>query len=268
MLFSNGQREVYAIATILDDDLPQVEVSLGVSAYRVPEGGSIAVSVSLRGDLDREAIVPIRQELVGGASTADFSGVPESLTFASDGARSQTFSLTAVDDSEDDDAEAVTLRFGALPQGVSVGDTGAVTIYVADDDGVGIALSRLELPLAEGGTGSYGVVLLAQPSGPVRITVGGVANTDVRVAPAALDFTAANWAIAQTVTVRAVEDDGDALVDDPVVLTHTGSGSGYERSPRPAAYGDDRGERPPDGPRSEHCRLRVPPDGPSVSRCA
>ena len=228
VLFSNGEREVYAIATILDDDLPQVEVSLGVSAYRVPEGGSIAVSVSLRGDLDREAIVPIRQELVGGASTADLSGVPESLTFASDGARSQTFSLTAVDDSEDDDAEGVTLRFGALPQGVSVGDTGAVTIYIADDDGVGVALSRSVLPLAEGGMGSYGVVLLAKPSGPLRITVGGVANTDVRVAPAALDFTATNWATAQTVTVRAVEDDGDALVDDPVVLTHTGSGSGYD----------------------------------------
>ena len=79
-----------------------------------------------------------------------------------------------------------------------------------------------------GGTGSYGVALLAQPSAPVRVTIGGTANTDVQVAPATLDFTAANWATEQAVAVRAVEDDADALVEEPVALTHTGMGSGYD----------------------------------------
>ncbi len=89
-----------------------------------------------------------------------------------------------------------------------------------------VTLSTAALTVEEGGSATYTVVLNAEPSGNVTVTVGG-ASGDVRVEPANLTFTVADWSVPQTVTVSAAEDD-DAVADAAVTLTHGASGGGYD----------------------------------------
>ena len=71
--------------TITDDDVPAVTVSFGQSAYTVAEGGAQTVTVTLSADPERTVIIPIVTTNQGGATAADYSGVPASVTFTSGG---------------------------------------------------------------------------------------------------------------------------------------------------------------------------------------
>ena len=66
----------------------------------------------------------------------------------------------------------------------------------------------------EGASASYTVVLDGQPSGDVVIATSS-SNGDVATQPASLTFTRDNWNVAQTVSVRAAQDD-DAVDDSAV----------------------------------------------------
>ena len=225
--FGDGATWLTVTGTIHDDD-PPVDVSLTPEASAVAEGGGVRVSVALSADPQRRVVVPLTATAVGGASPADWSGVPASMTFEANGPLAQTFTLAATDDLEDDDAEGVRLGVGDLPVGMSIEAPGWVTVYIADNDGAGIALSKSALTVPEGGSGTYGVALQSRPGGSVTVTVGGMAHTDVTVSPVVLTFTTSNWAAVRTVMVHAAEDDGDALADAPVLLSHTASGPGYD----------------------------------------
>ena len=91
--------------------------------------------------------------------------------------------------------------------------------------GAGLVLSRPALTVMGGGMTSYTVRLAAAPTGAVTVGIASD-NADVTVSPSSLTFTAGNWENAQIVTVSAVAD-GDGVVDT-AVLTHTGSGGGYD----------------------------------------
>ncbi len=88
-----------------------------------------------------------------------------------------------------------------------------------------LALSVSSLTVAEGGSATYTVALGAAPSGPVQVWISSD-NPDVTVSPAALDFTRANWSMAQAVAVKAAPDDDDAA--DAATLRHTATGGGQE----------------------------------------
>ena len=89
----------------------------------------------------------------------------------------------------------------------------------------GVTVTPTSLMVAEGGSGTYTVVLDSQPTGDVTVTiVDPTDNTDVTAGPATLTFTTTNWNSAQTVTVSAAQDaDAD---DDTATVTHTVSGYG------------------------------------------
>ena len=118
--------------TVGDGD-PAVTISFEQAAYAVAEGGSVTVSVTLSADPERTVEIPIITTDQGGATAADYSGVPASVTFAR-GDTSQTFSFTATDDAEDDDGESVRLAFGTLPNGVTVGSPATATIILLNED--------------------------------------------------------------------------------------------------------------------------------------
>lgn len=81
--------------------------------------------------------------------------------------------------------------------------------------GVTIVESGGSTNITEGGTtDDYTVVLNTAPTGPVTITI--TPGTNASVVPATLTFTPANWNIAQTVTVTALDD---ALIEG----AHTGT---------------------------------------------
>ena len=88
-----------------------------------------------------------------------------------------------------------------------------------------LALSVSSLTVAEGGSATYTVALGAEPEGPVQVWISSD-NPDVTVSPAALDFTAGDWSMAQAVAVKAAPDDDDAA--DAATLRHTATGGGQE----------------------------------------
>ena len=110
-----------------------------------------------------------------------------------------------------------------------------VTVTVTDVDMRAVTLggvtqNRLTVP--EGGTATYTVVLATEPTGSVTVrpsfAAGGDADLTLPAAPV-LTFAATNWQTAQTVTVAAAEDDGDA-VNGTATLTHAVSGADYGAS--------------------------------------
>lgn len=109
-------------------------VSFGASTYTAAEGGATAtVSVQLNTAPGRSVTIPLTTT-TSGAGSDDYSGVPASVTFGANETR-KTFTITATDDSDDDDLESVTLRFGSLPSLISAGSSSAATVNLTDDDG-------------------------------------------------------------------------------------------------------------------------------------
>ena len=162
---------------------------------------------------------------VGGAAGTDLTVVKPSLTFtASTWNTAQTVAVRAGqdDDASDDSATLTHTASGA--------DYGSVSKYlpvtVTDNDSAGIVLTPTALQVTEGGSATYTVELATEPSGQVTVTVGGTTGTDLTVVNGgSLTFTASTWNTAQTVEVRAGQDD-DAS-DDSATLTHTASGADY-----------------------------------------
>ena len=100
-----------------------------------------------------------------------------------------------------------------------------VTVSNSGQSDPGVGVSPTTLTIDEGSIDPYHVVLLSEPTGTVRIGVSGQSG-DVTVNKRSLTFTTQNWNEAQSVTVEAGED-SDADPDDPVTLTHSASGGGY-----------------------------------------
>ena len=92
--------------TITDDDVPSVTVSFGSAAYTVAESddsdttdvteNTVEVTLTLSADPERTVVIPI-EKANQGATTADYSGVPQHVTFDS-GDTSESFTFTAETD--------------------------------------------------------------------------------------------------------------------------------------------------------------------------
>ena len=112
------------------------------------------------------------------------------------------------------------------PSCTSEGCDSLVTIL--DDDTRTVIVDQTgPLPVEEGGTAAYTVVLDSEPTGDVTVTpqLTGIADADLSVSPA-LTFTAENWDRPQTVTVTARTDSN--LTDGSATITHTISGGDYK----------------------------------------
>ena len=135
---------------------PAVRVGFAASSYTVAEGESVSVVVSLSADPERTLTILLTPREQGGASSADHSDIPASVTFAS-GVTSQMFNVSAAADGEADAGESVWIGFGALPAGVTVGATPATTVAIRDSDDPPVA-PLVTVILGGGGGGG--------PSGP------------------------------------------------------------------------------------------------------
>ena len=142
---------------IADDDAPEsVEVSFESDTYTVMEGSTV-MRVTLSADPEREVVIPITRTEQGGATSTDYSGVPDSVTFNS-GEVSKTVVFAATQDSDDDDDESVRLTFGTLPPMVFNGATTTATVSITDDDSAGVTVTPTTLTIEEGATSAYTVV--------------------------------------------------------------------------------------------------------------
>ena len=214
--------------TVTDDDDVPVTVTFGAGAYTVAEGDMVTVTVTLSADPERTVVIPLTHTPQGGATSADYSGVPQNVTFNT-GDMSQTITFTAAPDEVDDDGESVLLGFGApLPGGVSLGTTVTTTVSITDDDGAGISVSESSLTIVEGSSGTYTIVLDSQPTANVTVTINDPTdNTDATADPASLTFASTDWSTPQTVTVSAAHDNDTSNETATVTHTVTSTDSSY-----------------------------------------
>ena len=155
---------------IRDDDDPYVDVQFGAATYSADEGGTATVAVTLSADPERTVTIPLTATEQGGVSTADYSGVPASVTFNT-GETSKAFTFRAAQDDVDDDDESVKLTFGTLPDRVSEGTQDETTVSIRDDDApyVDVQFGSATYSADEGGTATISVTLSEDPERTVTI---------------------------------------------------------------------------------------------------
>ena len=210
-----------ATVSITDDDVPSVTVSFGSAVYTVAESddsdttnvteNTVEVTVTLSADPERTVVIPIEKTNQNGATTADYSGVPTSLTFSS-GDTEKTFVFTAETDTDDDDGESVKLSFGAtLPDGVTAGTPATSTVTITDDDDpqVTVTFGAASYTVAEGSSRTVTVTLDADPERTVVIPIektnqGGASDSDYTGVPQSVTFEAGDTS--KTFDISATED--------------------------------------------------------------
>ena len=112
----------------------QTTVTFGASSYTAAEGGATAtVAVQLSAAASATVTIPLTKTHRGGATAADYSGVPSNVTFTA-GQTRRTFTVTATDDADKDGGESVQLGFGTLPAGYAPGARRTATVTLVDDD--------------------------------------------------------------------------------------------------------------------------------------
>ena len=206
-------------------------VSFGASAYTAIEGvQSAAVTVQLDPPASSAVTIPVTTDPQGGATSADYDGVPGSVTFAA-GETEQTFTVTALDDSvdDDDDGESVRLGFGPLPSGVQLGSPSTATVALVQDAGVTtwyVWFGESDYTVAEGGTARITLHLNApwKPELNEALTVplfdpqheGGASADDYSGVPESVTFQQGQTRA--SFTVRATDDSDDD--DGESVLLH------------------------------------------------
>ncbi len=216
--------------SITDDDVPPVTVSYEESSYTVDEGGSVTVKVKLSADPERTVIIPISSTHQGGASTADYSGVPPSVEFNS-GDTEKTFDFSATADEEGENDESVKLAFGQLPDGVTEGTTNETELSIIDSDGGGeggdgvvpkddeitVSYEESSYAVAEGSSVTVKVKLSADPERTVTIPLtatgqGGATASDYSV-PSSVVFNSGDTekTFSFASTDDEIDDDGESV---------------------------------------------------------
>ena len=216
---SEGARDETTVH-IGDDDDPYLTVQFGADTYAVAEGGTRAVTVTLSSDPERTVAIPVVVAAnQGGATSADYSGVPTSVTFNA-GQTSGTLTFTARQDTVDDDDESVRLEFGTLPARVSEGARDETTVNIRDDDDpeVTVSFGATAYTAPEGGMATVEVTLSADPERTVVIPLtkteqGGVHPTDYSGVPSSVTFNAGQTSRTFTFTAAqdTVDDDDESV---------------------------------------------------------
>ena len=205
--------------TVIDDDVIAVTVSFAQSSYLVAEGSTASVEVILSDDPQRTVTIPITRTDESGATSTDYSGVPESVTFNAGDTR-KAFTLSALSDDVDDDGESVKLGFGTLPNGVASGTMDETTISIADDD-LPLVTTSFEQPMysVEEGMGvSVKLELSAAPERTVTIPItrtdqGGATSTDYSGVPVSIVFSPSDTerSFRFFATQDSLNDDGESV---------------------------------------------------------
>jgi len=168
---------------------------------------------------------PTSAVTIGIAGSTEASVSPTSLSFdASDWKTPKTVTVTAVNDSVDDDQQTSTITVSVSSSSDSKYGSGianqSVTATTKDDDTAGFALSKNTATVTEGGdSDNFTVVLNSEPTQDVVLTLTANDSTEVSISSSStLTFTSANWNTAQTVIIAAADENLD---DDNITSTVT-----------------------------------------------
>ncbi len=215
--------------TITDNDTADNNptVRFGASSYTAIEGvAGAVVTVELNPAAARAVTILVTATPQSGASSADYSGVPGSVTFAA-GETEKSFTVTATDDSVDDDGESVQLGFGRLPSGVLLGSPSTATVALVQDADVStwyVWFGESAYTATEGGSATIGVHLNSpwKPELNEALTVplfdpehrGGASADDYSGLPESVTFQPGQTRASFTVRVTedSEDDDGESVL--------------------------------------------------------
>ena len=231
-----GQRsEVVADVGLVDDDARGVAIDPTSIGLHEPASGETAVAGAYTVNLNSKPTDTVTVTIGGGDPAVSLSGdtlTNNQLTFTTTNWNTaQTITVTPV---KDDNAAGETVT---LTHTVSGGDyagiaADSVTVNLTDSDTRNLVLSEESIAVTEGdATGvGYTVKLATQPSDTVTVAISGHDGADLTLSGTTLTnnqltFTTTNWGTAQTVTVKAGDDDNTD--DESETLAHTASGGDY-----------------------------------------
>ncbi len=199
---TQGATPVHTV-TITDNDTTGVTIA--------ESGGSVVITEGSVTDTYTVVLAsePTADVTVTPTPNAQVTVTPTSLTFTSaNWSTPQTITVTPVNDlvAEGSHTGTITHTATSSDTGYSSTSIASVTPQITDNDSA--AISRAETSgstaATEGGaTDSYTFVLTSEPTNNVTITL---SATQVTPSAATLTFTAANWNVAQTITVTATND--------------------------------------------------------------
>ena len=221
---------------VLDNDSPTVTLSADPVSESVASG---MVTVTATADLALPGGFSVGVLITGVTATEgeDYTALGATrLTFAGTPAEEETFTVEILSDRVDEGAgetfmvSLISLMGNAQP--VTTSDT--VDVTITDDDVAGVNISRANLALREGSSGTYSIVLNSDPAGSVTVTLAVAPDTtaDLEIAESltqVFDTTSGptHWATSRTINVTVAQD-GDGIGGTPRVMhTISGSGIGY-----------------------------------------
>ena len=167
-------------------------------------------TIGLSDDPERMVTILLTRTLQDGTSSADYSGVPDSVTLNS-GDTSISFTFSATQDSVDDAWESVKLTFGTLPTGVTAGTPTVTTFSIIE--GMAVSFDMADYVATEGGPDATVTVELSAPA-PRQVDIpltaegrSGAIPTDWSGVPEQLTFNAGDTE--KTFSFTAVQDDDE-----------------------------------------------------------
>ena len=109
-----------------------IQVSFANSSYTVEEGRA-GVEVVVKLNKPRNNLrIPLTANGHGGADASDFTGVPQEVVFEDDETE-KTFTVVAIEDTEEENGEMVRLGFGAFSEGIVAIFPDSAMVMINDD---------------------------------------------------------------------------------------------------------------------------------------
>ena len=220
-----GVTVTHTSVKIADDDAMPT-VTLVLSPTEINESGSTsssAVTAKMNGTSGDAVTLTVSSVPVNPAVASDYAQSGSTLTIAAGATVSSgTVKITAVDNKVDAPDKTVTVS-AVASGGNGVSNPANVTLTIADDDSVGITLSRESVTLQEVDNEqtsddkeherTYTIKLDSQPSAKVTVSVTSDDATKATVNPSSVEFETGNWSEPQTITVTSVDDTLDNAGD-------------------------------------------------------
>ncbi len=182
-------------------------VNLSVSANAGTEASTTAITVTATASSAVSGAQTVNLAVSGTGITNDDYTLDRTIITIADGQTTGTATFTIVNDVLVEGAETATLAITSPSAGITLGTTLTQDIAITDNDSAGVTITQSggNTTVTEGGaTDTYQVVLNSQPTADVIVNL--TPNAQLTTNATSLTFTAANWNVAQTVTVTAVDD--------------------------------------------------------------
>ena len=124
-----------AVAQVMVTPREGIAVSFDTGSVSITEGGSATVTLTLAEAPAAGTTVtaPITATPGAGLGATEYAGVPESVTFNA-GETSKSFTVTTVNDTDDEPHRVLTLGLGELPEGYVPGTHHEFVLTILDDD--------------------------------------------------------------------------------------------------------------------------------------